>query len=114
MDTPWDSMVISNLCSVWRRERGWQCHRGGQASHPHTPPPGGVRARKGPHLKVVKELLEGHLLTVRLQPLYLKAIPQRPLLVIVLRDKEPVSGVGATRGSGPINLPPPLMKGHVK
>lgn len=93
MDTPWDSMVISNLCSVWRRKREWQCQGDGQASYLHTLPPGGVRVRKGPHLKVIKELFEGHLLTVRLQPLYLKAIPQRPLLVIVLQDKNrPVGG----------------------
>ena len=56
-------------------------------SHLHMPPPGGVRVRKGSHLEVVETLLEGHLLTVRLQTLYLKAIPQRPLLVIVLWEK---------------------------
>lgn len=56
-------------------------------SHLHTPPPGQVRVRKGSHLEVVEELFEGHLLTVRLQTLYLKAIPQRPLLVIVLWGK---------------------------
>lgn len=51
------------------------------------PPQGGVKVRKGSHLEVVEELFEGHLLTVRLQTLYLKAIPQRPLLVIVLWGK---------------------------
>lgn len=101
MDTPWDSMVISNLCSVWRRKREWQCQGDGQASYLHTLPPGGVRVRKGPHLKVIKELFEGHLLTVRLQPLYLKAIPQRPLLVIVLQDKNRPVGWGPPEGPAP-------------
>lgn len=80
----------------------------------HTLPPCGERMRKGPHLKVVKELFEGHLLTIRLQPLYLKAIPQRPLSVIVLWDKKQASKMGATRGSILIILPAPLMQRHAK
>lgn len=90
MDTPWDSMVISNLCSVWRGGGGQQCHGGGRPSEPrlNTLPAGGMTVREGPHLKIVQELFERHLLTIRLQPLDLKAIPQRPLLVIVLQDKE--------------------------
>lgn len=90
-----------------------QCHGGGRPSKPclHTLPAGGMRVREGPHLKVVQELFERHLLTVRLQPLDLKAIPQRPLLVIVLRDKDWADGLQATTGSGPVSpvlaVPPP-------
>lgn len=64
----------------------------------------GVRVRKGPHLKVVKELFECHLLTVRLQTLDLKAIPQRPLLVIVLWGKKWADGIGASTGPSPVSL----------
>lgn len=85
MDTPWDSMVISNLCSVWRRGEGDSSVMGVDSPASLA---GGMRVREGSHLKVVQELFECHLLAVRLQPLDLKAIPQRPLLVIVLRDKE--------------------------
>lgn len=96
MDTPWDSMVISNLCSVWRGEdRGHQCHGSGQTSKSPAYLASQVgRVGRGPYLKVVEELFEGHFLTVGLQSLNLKAIPQCPLLVIVLRDKEGTVGQG--------------------
>lgn len=63
MDTPWDSMVISNLCSVWR---GWEGADNGVIEKENTiTTPRGSECRK-PHLKVVKELFEGHLFTIRL------------------------------------------------
>jgi len=48
------------------KEDRQQCHRKGEYESPAQPPPlAGVTAEKA-HLKVVKELFESHLFTIRL------------------------------------------------
>lgn len=68
MDTPWDSIVISNLCSVWKAGVGSSSVRmaGGPKSYLYILSSRWGEREREPYLKVVKELLEGHLLTVRL------------------------------------------------
>mgnify|MGYP005786753057 CR=1 FL=1 len=45
----------------------------------------GGRAGVCPYLEVCEELAQRHFLPVGLQPLNLKAVPQRPLHLVVLR-----------------------------